>query len=179
MNRNIIFIAGVHGVGKTTFCEYISKKYDIKYYLASELIAEARKTSFTTLFVEGINENQTILVDSVKNLNDENKEYILDGHFCLLNEHKSIVQIPEKTFELLGIKTIIILIDNINSIHNRLKKRTGIEYSLDIFNKLQQNEVYYSQEIASILNVPYIIFDKSNMDEYEIDKELDYIFKKI
>ena len=178
MNKNVIFIAGIHGVGKTTFCKYISKKYDIKHYLASEIIAEAKKVPFTTLFIEDVDENQIILINSIKSLNYKNKEYILDGHFCLLNRYKSIERIPKKTFELLSIKTIIILIDNVALIHNRLKNRTGIEYSLDMLDEFQQNEICYSREIASILNVPYIIFDRSSMDECEIDRQLDYIFKK-
>lgn len=35
---NIIFIAGIHGVGKSTLCKKLSSRYNIEHYSASELI---------------------------------------------------------------------------------------------------------------------------------------------
>lgn len=178
MDNNIIFVAGIHGVGKTTLCKYIFQKYNIKHYTASTLIAEAKERPFTTLFIKDIDKNQTTLINAVNQIRDENQEYILDGHFCLLNEFKSIERVPPKTFELLGIKTIIVLTENINTIYTRLKDRSGIEYSLDMLYKLQEDELDYSYEISSVLNVPYIVLDVSNTDEISLNKKIDTIFAK-
>lgn len=42
----MIFVSGIHGVGKTYFCNLVKKKLGIKNYSASQLIAERRKKLF-------------------------------------------------------------------------------------------------------------------------------------
>ena len=36
---NIIFVGGIHGVGKTTFCKNIVKKSELEHFSSSELIS--------------------------------------------------------------------------------------------------------------------------------------------
>lgn len=42
----MIFVSGIHGAGKTYFCNIIKEKLGIKNYSASQLIAERRKKIF-------------------------------------------------------------------------------------------------------------------------------------
>jgi len=39
----MIFVSGIHGVGKTYFCNMIKEKLGIKNYSVSQLIAESRE----------------------------------------------------------------------------------------------------------------------------------------
>ena len=43
----MIFVCGIHGVGKTQYCDMLSKKNKIKAYSASSLILEAGKQNFS------------------------------------------------------------------------------------------------------------------------------------
>lgn len=145
----IIFIAGVHGVGKTHYCNSL-KDNEIKSYSASELIRKYKK--ITEKMVKNIEENQNILLKAISYLQEE--KIYLDGHFCLLNTKKEIVQIPMQIFKKLGIKEIFILYSDVKSIADRLKKRDEIEYSYSLINELQKSEIIYGKEVARQLNVP-------------------------
>ncbi|MNP58747.1 hypothetical protein D3C76_1536900 [compost metagenome] len=46
--NSLIFVAGIHGVGKTSWCNERSAHAVITYYSASTLIAQERNESFTT-----------------------------------------------------------------------------------------------------------------------------------
>ena len=64
---NVIFIAGVHAVGKSTSCKVVSERMDIPHYSASELIREARSSALSdnTKLVADIADNQHLLIQSV------------------------------------------------------------------------------------------------------------------
>lgn len=177
MRANINFISGIHGVGKTTLCNYISEKYCIEYYSASKLISDAKQIPFTSLFIEGIDENQQMLISSINELFDNNNDYLLDGHFCLINKNGEPEKISQGTFEQLRIKNIIVLIEDIYKIWNRLKARNNYEYNLDMLDKLQKIEIDYSKGISILLDVPYTILDLSNLSQEAIEFKLDIIFK--
>lgn len=59
--RYIIFVAGVHGVGKGYFCKMLAPEIDGHHVAASELIRN-RKSLGTAKAIEGIDANQSILV---------------------------------------------------------------------------------------------------------------------
>lgn len=145
----IIFIAGVHGVGKTQYCNSI-KTDEIKNYSASELIKKYK--NIETKMVKNIEENQNILLKAISYLTEE--KIYLDGHFCLLNMKGEITRIPIQTFEELGMKEIFILYSDVNNIICRLKKRDKIEYSYTLVDELQKAEISYGKEIALKLNIP-------------------------
>ncbi|GFZ34280.1 hypothetical protein CSC2_48060 [Clostridium zeae] len=164
MQNNIVFISGIHGVGKTTLCNNISSEFNIPYYTASKLISDVKKIPFTSLFIDGIDTNQDLLVSAANKLIDRNKTCILDGHFCLLNKNEEPEKIPQKTFELLGLKSIIVLTEDVNTIWYRLKERNNCEYDINLLKELQEMELAYSHEISAFLNIPYIVLDLSNSD---------------
>ena len=57
----MIFVSGIHGVGKTFFCDRVKEKLGIATYSASKLIAEKRSRNFSAdKIVEDIDENQLL-----------------------------------------------------------------------------------------------------------------------
>lgn len=42
MKRQIIFVGGIHGVGKTTLCKKIESRYNMEHFSASNLIAKEK-----------------------------------------------------------------------------------------------------------------------------------------
>lgn len=86
MKRQIIFVSGVHGVGKTTLCKKIASRYKIEHFSASNLIAkEKAEEHLQNKQVENITGNQDFLVTAINKYFKNETWYLLDGHFCLLN----------------------------------------------------------------------------------------------
>lgn len=164
-NYNINFIGRVHGVGKTTFCKVLTKRIDYLHYSASSLIKEYKNLEKDKK-VDKIKENQDILVTAIKNIFNIQNNYILDGHFCLIDTKNKIMEIPFSTFETLNLKKIIVLKDSAYNIHEKLLKRDDTNYDINLIQDFQNRELSYSKKIAELLNIPYKVFDiHSDIDE--------------
>lgn len=151
----MIFVSGIHGVGKTYFCNMIKEKLKIKIYSAGQLVAERREKGFSAnKFVSDIVDNQVLLLDAVNELRQAGEEFILDGHFCLLNEEGVITRIPMETYSLLKPDMIILLLEEAKIIAERRLQRDGIRQDECFINDFQETEKAYATEIARKLNVP-------------------------
>lgn len=150
----MILIGGIHGVGKSYFCEQITNKTGFKAYSASKLITELKNEQFKNdKLIADIGGNQNYLLDAIDKITDEN--FMLDGHFCLLNAIGEVERIPRDTFLQLPIKAIIVIYDEVSKIVERLSKRDGILHSKLTFDKFQNEEIIYAKEIAELLCVPF------------------------
>lgn len=177
VKNNIIFVGGIHGVGKTTLCKKLSRQLSIEHFSSSDLISMLDTQRIRQdKRVDDIQDNQNILLEAVEYFLDKNKVYFLDGHFCLIDSDNSIREIPVKVFELLGIKGIIIISDNENEILERLRARDNRDYSLEFIRKFQEKEIYYASHVAKLIKVPLRIIDISNEESDIISsvKELIY-----
>lgn len=151
----MIFVSGIHGVGKTYFCNMIKDKLGIKNYSASQLIAGRREKGFSAdKFVSDIDDNQVLLLDAINELRQTGEEFILDGHFCLLNEEGVITRIPMETYTLLKPDTMILLLESPKIIAERRFQRDGIRQDECTINDFQCAEKAYVIEIARQLNIP-------------------------
>lgn len=159
---NLIFVGGIHGVGKTYFCNTVSHKYNIASYSASELISRQRREPLSTdKKVGNISVNQNILLKSLLGLKIGTKWFMLDGHFCLINSQGKVDRVPETTFQCLLPKGIIVVVDSAEKIHERLRVRDGIAFSIDFIRQFQNEELMYSREIATTLSVPYRVHNSN------------------
>lgn len=85
MKDNIIFIAGVHGVGKTTICNKIKKEVNLNTYSSSDLIKRYNSSILSEeKQVNDVNDNQDILLKAISKFVDNNEVILLDGHFTLI-----------------------------------------------------------------------------------------------
>ena len=175
MHHKIIFIGGVHGIGKTTLCRSICSKFNITHHSASELIKRYSHIEFAlNARVENIDENQEALINAINEYLDPQKKYIMDGHFCLLNQDGKVTKIPEPTFTAISPLAIILLHDDPSNIHSRLKDRDRKIYDLDLLVSFQEQELNYSQSVASKLNISYLkanpFRDRERIDKFIADK---------
>lgn len=165
--RKVIFVAGIHGVGKTTLCNALATKFGIEYFSASNLIAkEKEEEHLRSKKVENIAGNQDHLVVAInKHLNDINW-YLLDGHFCLLNKDNEITQIPYSTYEGIDPSTILVLVDKTKNVHARLNSRDSTRYDLALLRPFQEQETLYAEYIRDKLSIPYLMSNPiENKDE--------------
>ncbi|MBC8438182.1 MAG: AAA family ATPase [Deltaproteobacteria bacterium] len=167
MDKKIIFVGGVHGVGKTTLCKKITDELHIKHYSASQLIKKLKNEDVDNKDkrVKNIDSNQDLLIAAIDQYLDKSVLSILDGHFCLLNTKHEINRIPKETFAAISPVAIITLHDSIANIENKIARRDGIHYNVNLLSSFQDEEISYSADVANYLEIPHLLFDVSDKIE--------------
>lgn len=175
MHHKIIFVGGVHGVGKTTLCKSVCTKFDVIHYSASELIKRYSHIEFPlNARVENIDRNQEALINAINEYLSRSIIYLLDGHFCLLNKDGVITKIPLSTFTAISPIAIILLYDDPCNIYFRLQDRDREIYDLDLLLSFQEQELHYSRSVATKINISYLganpFTDREIIDKFIADK---------
>lgn len=156
LRNKIIFIGGIHGVGKGTICKEIASKTDLIHITASEILKWNEINSSDNKFVVNISSKQELLIVGLKNLIEKDKQYLLDGHFCLLDSNGIPNRIDEETFDIINPKIISIVIDSVDKIVCRLEKRDNKKYDIKILNELQKMEIEYAKYLSKKYSIAYI-----------------------
>lgn len=155
MFSNIYFIGGIHGVGKSVLCKNICNTTGVSYLSASEVI----KWSKAAKEVDNIDHTQNLLLLGLQNMVEVDHEYLLDGHYCLLNSVGEVERIPIDIFVKINPVGLGIVIDNVESIKLRLEARDGKIYHIDKLNEFQKMEMFHAQTIANLLKIKLTIFE--------------------
>ena len=161
-NGKIIFVGGVHGVGKSTFADMIKSQYPKIESLSCSKIIKWENPAHKE--VEDVGETQNTLLVNLPYFIDQDKNYILDGHFCLLTEQGSIERVPIEVFETISPSMIVVLHEEPNIICQRLNQRDLHNYSLELITEFQKEEIRYSTEVADALGVPLEVCNSINRE---------------
>tara|TARA_B110001452_G_C15235765_1_gene427846 strand:+ start:77 stop:604 length:528 start_codon:yes stop_codon:yes gene_type:complete len=164
-NRNIIFIGGIHGVGKGTICKKISTSKNIIHLSASEVLKWEKISAKKNKLVKSLDMTQNRLIKGLDALIQNADTYLLDGHYCLLNFKSKTEKVSEKTFEIIDPKVMAIAIENTEIIYERQKQRDGTKYSLSLLNEMQEMEIDYAKFLSSKYNKHYVEIHKGNYNE--------------
>jgi len=154
MYNNIAFLGGIHGVGKSTVCRQICDVLHLEHLAASDLLKwkeiseDARDKK-----VSSIPATQDRLLSGLTNAVQRDKNYLLDGHYCLLNKDNEVIEVPVDTFNFISPVSLNIIVGDITEIKNRLEKRDERPYNLDLLKKMQDNELKYANRLSKILGV--------------------------
>ena len=159
----MIFISGIHGVGKSYFCNLVKDATGIPAYSASDLIAAKKKTEFAKeKFIPDIDNNQQYLLLAVNELKSARKNFILDGHFCLLNASGKVQRIAYETFTTLKPEAIVLLTEKPEIISARRRERDKIEVTCQSIENFQQQERNYALEVADSIDAKIFISKGAN-----------------
>ncbi|MGY4689326.1 ATP-binding protein [Salibacterium sp. K-3] len=167
----MIFVGGIHGVGKSFVCKRLSAKFNLPHYSASELISRNSKEQlWIDKKISDAERNQTMLLSALDDLLLNDTQFLLDGHFSLLDSKNNISEIPQKTFVELSPHCIIVITNKVDTIRDNLYHRDHILYETSLLEDFQVCEENYSKQIARILNIPYKKWDLSKSEnENEIE----------
>lgn len=147
--KNIVFIGGIHGVGKSSICKEIVEVLGWQHLTASEVL----KWKNISKQVENIGANQNRLISGLKNIIKPDAYYLLDGHFCLLDKSNKVSQIPESTFVDINPMALCLITDDVLSIKSRLEARDNKEYDASILSNMQVSEQHYAEQLSKKLNI--------------------------
>jgi adenylate kinase len=163
--KNIIFVGGIHGVGKGTICNEIALKTGLIHITASQILKWEEISDSDNKLVKNIASTQSRLIKGLKNLIKNDQKYLLDGHFCLLNSDGIPSRIDENTFDQINPKAIAIVIDDVKNIVKRLEARDGKRYDVEILNELQQMEIEYAKYLSNKISIPYVEIINGNFNQ--------------
>ncbi|WP_296316643.1 ATP-binding protein [Winogradskyella sp. UBA3174] len=172
-DRNIIFIGGIHAVGKGTVCEKITQKFNFEHLSASQVLKWNEISDLKNKKVENFNTTQDRLLTNLDKITQPNKRYLLDGHFTLLNSKGEPEKIDESTFVGIQPKSIILLTCEPKIIFERLKKRDNSTYKLDVLEKMQTMEIEHAKYISRKLDIPlFTVIDGDTTSIFEYLEKL-------
>lgn len=122
-----IFVAGIHGVGKTYLASRLPSDVDLTHTSASNLIREERALPSwgQDKRVANIDDNQVALAAAVSRRNAQGSRLLLDGHFVLLDESSRFVRLGPEVFRSLNLKAVILVEAPVEVIAQRLLGRDG------------------------------------------------------
>ena len=164
MSKGCIFVGGVHGSGKTELCKKIQEKIDCVYLSASQLLKWSKKEKN----VEDVQENQRKLKELLKKKMQDDKLYLIDGHFALWNNEYKCEKVPLTFFEGLNIKCILLVVENEDVIEKRLFVRNEINVLSENIVSISMVEKEYSQFVAEKLGVYFYQINSSNESQVNI-----------
>lgn len=162
----VIFVGGVHGVGKTTLCRSIPSSMEVIHKSASQLIRESKESAIArnTKAVADIPGNQELLIYAVRRISQSGQTLLLDGHFALLNSTGKVQPLPTEVFAELGIDGIVLVHDKPSNIVAKLRQRDGGEgLGRDEITSLQATETSRAGSVADELGLP--LFRVNAQDE--------------
>ena len=150
----LIFIAGIHGVGKGYLCEKYSIRNNAIHKSASQLIREHGAVELPVdKLVTDADRNQLILASALKSLSKDQKTILLDGHFCLALKNGEIKKLDSNVINSLNIDAVILIENTSEIIQERIVMRDGKKPSYDV-NNLKELEEKNAFSICSELNIP-------------------------
>ena len=168
--KNIIFIGGIHGVGKSTFVKKVKGEIPKIELLSCSKVLKWENSAYKK--VEDVEGNQDRLVTNLKEIIDIDKPYLLDGHFCLLNEEGKVERIGIETFRGINPEMIILLTEDVGVIRKRLEERDNRKYDLKGLENFATEERNNAQNIAQELNIPLHILKSSEYRKIINDLEV-------
>ncbi|NXZ87924.1 AAA family ATPase [Serratia fonticola] len=162
----LVFIAGVHGVGKGYLCAQAEKELEFSHKSASELIREFGNIKFEKdKLTNDIDNNQLILLNALEQLKKNGSNILLDGHFTLLGKDGEINTLSANIFEGMSLDGIILVMEPAQVIRERIKSRDGIEIEYDLDNLLK-SELINAREISSKLGVKLIELNSPSKEDF-------------
>lgn len=158
MYENIIFLGGIHGVGKGTLCLKIKKELEIEHLTASELLKWTEvNTDPKNKLVADIPSMQDRLIQGLELRVVPTRKYLLDGHFCLFDGLGNVEHIPFATFSKIDPILISILTEEPEIIVQRLTLRDNRPYDLPLIRQMQVEEITYGKWVADQLKKSFLL----------------------
>lgn len=162
---SVIFLAGVHGVGKGFLGAPVARTLGVDHFTASQLIREEKghSTWGTDKRVSDFDDNQLALIQAVKKRSGTGKDMLLDGHFVLRAMSGELVPLAKEVFAELQFSAVILLTDDVEVIVGRLLSRDGVVVNPETVNELSASESAHASNVCQTLQVPLVVLHRATV----------------
>ena len=165
----MILVCGIHGTGKTTFSRRLSYQKELPYFSASQLIDRVFPLNqHQSKRIDNIAHRQSVLLSQINELYNNNNNFILDGHLCVVNQSGQITKISMNVLAAMRITEIFVLIADPLLICKRLKNRDKLIYEKEFIEKYQDEELTYAKYLSKVLNIELHIVNSDNLNQNSI-----------
>jgi predicted transcriptional regulator/adenylate kinase len=150
----MVFVGGIHGVGKSTITKNLCDLIGYKCVTASSLITEYGRKIDNNKRVGHIVENQAVLLQALDKAKLKHNSLLLDGHFTLINRRGKIVPIDIKVFRAMKPDHLILIKGELDEIVVRLQNRDGKIWTNSLLSKFQAEEEAHARYVAKDIGIP-------------------------
>ncbi len=156
---SVIFLAGVHGVGKGFLGTPVANTLGISHFTASQLIREEKgqATWGTDKKTSDLDENQRALIRAVGQRRLIHPSILLDGHFVLRNAQSVLTPLPTKVFKELHLTGVVLLAEGSHIIASRLAIRDKGTSDIQAISELAEAESTHAQIVCNELGLSLVV----------------------
>jgi adenylate kinase len=164
-----IFVAGIHGAGKTFATKPACQKLGLVHATASQLIKEERglATWDGAKIVSDIDQNQVALISAARRIRDSGEMLVLDGHFVLRKAPGIHERLPVDVFKALECSSVLLIRSSVPILLERLRARQDKSWSEAELTEFSKAEDAWGTEVARVLGIPLRILDSPALQEVE------------
>lgn len=165
-----IFVAGVHGVGKTFATKSACQKLGLVHATASQLIREERgqATWDSAKMVSEVDQNQAALISAVRRIRESGATLVIDGHFVLRRTPGTHERLPIDVFRALECSSVLLIRSPVPVLLERLHARQDMSWTDIELAEFGKAEDVHSAEVAGVLGIPLKTLNSPTSQEVEI-----------
>lgn len=171
---SLIFVGGIHGVGKTTLCLKAFAPFGYYCKSASFLISAYGRRINKNKQVNDIYDNQTALIEQLALEKKKHCRFLLDGHFTLIDSQGYIEPIDLSVFKRINPTQLILIKGDPEETSRRLAIRDGKEWNPTFVAKFQKEEEKHAKLISKELKKDLFIIDNEANSRSTV-----HLFRKI
>lgn len=163
-----IFVAGIHGVGKTYLASRLPTGNDLLHTSASKLIEEERALPgwSSDKRVSDIHENQLALVNAVARHNSTGRALLLDGHFVLLGQRGQFVALGQDVFKALNLSAVVLIEEQPAVVARRMIVRDNSYQDAAWIEEFTARERSQAELICQELHLPVTILNSPSQADF-------------
>lgn len=164
-----IFVAGVHGAGKTFATKPACQKLGLLHATASQLIKEERgQTTWDGgKVVSDVDQNQAALISAVRRIRESGATLVIDGHFVLRRSPGKHERLPIDVFRALECSSVLLIRSTVPVLLERLRTRQDMSWTDVELAEFSNAEDVHSAEVARVLGIPLKSLDSPTAQEVE------------
>lgn len=163
-----IFVAGVHGVGKTYLASRLPEGVGLIHTSASRLIQEERTMPSwgADKRVSDVDANQLALAGAVRRHNDAGRRLLLDGHFVLLDGEGAFKRLDATVFRSLNLDGTVLVEADAPTIAARIRERDHRDVDLAHTVEFMAEERAQARAVCEMLGIALLILESPSADAF-------------
>ena len=162
-----IFVAGIHGVGKSYLCSRLPAGSGLLHTSASNLIKEelALPGWNPDKRVADVDMNQLALAKAVARNNANGIALLLDGHFVLLNTSGEFVMLGAAVFKPLNLSAVLLIEADPKIVEIRIQNRDDQRRDSEWLATFMLKERAQAESVCRELGVPMRILVSASVTD--------------
>lgn len=162
-----IFVAGVHGAGKTFTTKPACQSLGLVHATASQLIREERGLASwnANTVVSEVEQNQQALISAARRIRNGGGTLVLDGHFVLRRGPNDHERLSTEIFRALECSSVLLFRCPVPTLLERLQTREDMSWDAMELAAFSNAEETHGAHVAKALGIPLVALDTPNIQE--------------